>query len=43
MHRHSIQISRALRRQRKLKFPPKIENHVMLHAGDTTARRKLEP
>ena len=33
---HSIQISRALRRQRKLKFPPKIENHVMLYAGDTT-------
>ena len=32
---HSIRISHALHRQRKLKFLPKIENHVM-YAGDTT-------
>ena len=33
---HSIQISCALHRQHKLKFLPKIENHVILYAGDTT-------
>ena len=29
-------MTRALRRQRELNCPPKIENHVISYAGDTT-------
>ena len=40
VHCHGIQISHALSHQHKLKFPPKIENHVM-YTGDMTVLKNV--